>query len=184
MNNSIDVIRKLISFVLLIALIIQSFGCLIIFKATKFYIRQQSKYYLSVVLQSNQLEILAIPVKDMQSSVKVFERIESWEICYKGQMFDLLREEAHNDTVFFFGFYDMKENALNRISHFHATLLSEFQHEMKLKAIEFFGLISSLWYFEKSNLQFFQPVIRIFFIEIPDIFTSFLLNILTPPPKI
>jgi len=89
----------------------------IAFHTYKKYIKHENKNLIFNKIPHNQLEIIAIPNYELRQK-HIFKRIKTWEIQYKGIMFDFVRENKTNDTTYFYGFTDTKEIRLNKIYQF------------------------------------------------------------------
>src|SRR6056297_3132826 len=86
-------------------------GYLVVFKTLRHQIKKEQRQLLLSGIPASQVEIMAVPFDDIHHG-RNFERVKDWEICYKECMFDFFKEVETEDTVYFYGITDHKENKL------------------------------------------------------------------------
>lgn len=93
---------------------LQDSGAVLILKTRQQLHRQRMKEMIGVSLTDEGLSLVKIPQSLEEQPGALFVRTESWEFRYRGRMYDIVRQERHNDTTWYYCIYDVKETALVR----------------------------------------------------------------------
>ena len=105
-------IQKIISILFLSILLFQMMGYLLIFKIQQFYIREEIEQRIKVGLPENELVLLKVPANLSGGQVKIFQWFHKREFCYKAKMYDIVRKENHDNTIWYYCLSDEKETEL------------------------------------------------------------------------
>ena len=100
--------KKGLSISLIIILLASVAGPFAIFKGVQLGIKYEMKKTIFTKLQGENIDTLAVPSKHINNRY-LFEKKKSWELCYKGIMFDFFDEFQQGDTTYFVGRTDHKE---------------------------------------------------------------------------
>lgn len=104
--------RILATISLLSFLLPQSLGTLILFKLQQHSIRQEIKQRITAGVPEEELVLLKIPKALERTDDAVFQRMHDSEFRYCGQMYDIVRAEAHGDTTWYYCISDDQETEL------------------------------------------------------------------------
>jgi len=101
--------RKTVSIFLLLIFFFQSVGCLLIFKLQQFQVRQHVKHHILSNLSDNELILIKLPANKRQEGTFPYHFWDSDEFSYAGKMYDVVRQENHKNTIWYYCFPDEKE---------------------------------------------------------------------------
>lgn len=89
-----------------------SSGQLVQFKVRQYHVKQGIKQRIKEGLPEEELDLVKIPLEWEKSWSKDFKWIEGHEFRYKGEMYDVVRQEVHNNETWYYCIKDEKENEL------------------------------------------------------------------------
>lgn len=101
-----------VSWFLLLILLFQPLGYLVIFKIQQYQVRREIKQRLKAGVPEHKLLLLKIPRALEEQPNSSFQRIHSREFRYQGNMYDIIRQELHHDTTWYYCILDAKETGL------------------------------------------------------------------------
>ena len=104
--------RRFISFLLLVFIFFETAGTLVIFELQRFQIRREVKQHLKAGVEKIDLVLLKIPIILEQQPNKNFRRIHKGEFRYRGRMYDIVRQENHGETTWYYCISDEEETQL------------------------------------------------------------------------
>ena len=105
--------RILLAISLLLLLLFQTASYLLVFKIQQYQIRKEIKQQIKAGVPEDELVLLKIPLS-LESSAHndQFQRIHDREFRYQGEMYDIVRQEQHGDTTWYYCLWDEKESEL------------------------------------------------------------------------
>lgn len=104
---------KLIKSILLLSvLMLPLISVRVVFHYQQKSIHKSIKKKIKKGVKESDLILLKIPVSLEQSKNNRFKRIHSREFCLDGEMYDIVRQELHNDTTYYWCIWDKEETAL------------------------------------------------------------------------
>lgn len=155
----------------------------IAFHAYKKYLKHENKNLIFNKIPHSQMEILAIPNHELKQK-DLFKRIKTWEIQYKGIMFDFVRENTIDDTTYFYGFTDNKEMRLNKIYQFVSENdFSKNKDDANNILIQIVKNVSVFFFKDNismENCQFLGTKPRIFYLNF---YQSLAISVIPHPPN-
>jgi hypothetical protein len=104
--------QKAISISLLPFMLLQAAGYLIVFGLQRHEIRKEIKQQIKAGVPEEELVLLKIPKAFEAKPNPLFQRIHAHEFRYNGGMYDIVRQEAHEDTTWYYCLSDEKETQL------------------------------------------------------------------------
>lgn len=104
--------RVLPAISLLFLLLFQTASHLFVFKIQQYQIRKEIKRQIKAGVSEEELVLLKIPLALELSPNNVFKRMEAHEFRYHGEMYDVVRQEQHGDTTWYYCLWDEKESEL------------------------------------------------------------------------
>lgn len=178
-----DIYKKLLAIILGCLLVFYTFGYIIVHTYRIFEVKTKVWESIEKSTYNNHLTILVFSKDDLSAGTPGFKRIDEKEFRYNGRMYDIVKEEMKNDSVYFYCIFDEKENLL--ISAF--TLLIEKKHETDssgriASAAVFNFLADNNFTIQKIP----QPEVcktRLSFLS-DNLFLNFFPDIPTPPPQL
>ena len=99
--------RNAISTALLLLMLFRTAGHLFVFEAQQYKIRQEIKRQIKAGVPKEELVLLKIAEFD-----PAFQSLHAREFRYLGQMYDVVRQEAHGDTTWYYCLSDEQETQL------------------------------------------------------------------------
>ena len=99
------------SILFLLLLIFQSTGYYLYFKVQQHQVRYEIKQQIKAGVPESELVLLKIPLST-QENRNEFRSIHSREFRYLGKMYDIIRQEQHGGTTWFYCLCDEKETRL------------------------------------------------------------------------
>lgn len=148
--------RKAVS-ILLLTMPFQWAGYLLVFKIQQHQIRHEIKQWIRTGVPEGELALLKIPRTLEDSANREFQRFHDREFCFQGMMYDIVRQEAHGDTTWYYCLSDEKEMQL------FASLDELVKRELdqdparKKPGEKLQRLLSSLFLCDKQDLFFVNP---------------------------
>lgn len=112
------------SILFLLLLMFQSTGYFLFFRVQQYQIRYEIKQQIQAGVPEAELVLLKIS-RCIQENRNEFQRIHDHEFRYQGKMYDVVRQEQHGETLWFFCLCDEKETLL------FARLDEQVKKEMK-----------------------------------------------------
>jgi len=163
-------------------LVFHSAGHFIIFKVLEYNTKKEIKTRIKLGVPEYELVLLKIPKSIEEKPNKHFQRIHEKEFRYKGEMYDIVKEENKTDTTYYYCIHDKEETKL--FANLDTMIKNEMNNPEKEKKLN--GLIQIIngTYFKIDIETDLKPFIseRIF-----EIYSPALILIknspLTPPPK-
>jgi hypothetical protein len=101
--------RVLLAIFLLLLMLFQTASHFFVFKIHQYYIRKEIKAQIKAGVPKEALILLKI---DKSLEADEFQRVEEDEIRYHGEMYDIVRQENHGDTTWYYCIWDEKESEL------------------------------------------------------------------------
>ncbi len=93
-------------------MLLQAAGHLVILKIQQYGIRREIKQRITAGAPDQVLALIKIPKTLEEKSRHIFQRIDEGEFRYNGNMYDIVRQEAHGDTTWYYCLSDEKETQL------------------------------------------------------------------------
>jgi hypothetical protein len=104
--------RSAIAIALFLSMLFQAAGHFFVFKILQHEIRHEIKQQIKAGVPEAELVLLKIS-KDLEvKNSAVFQRLHEREFRYDGNMYDIVRQEAHGDTTWYYCLADEKETQL------------------------------------------------------------------------
>jgi hypothetical protein len=104
--------QNLAAIALLLFVLLQSAGYLLVFKIQQHAIRHEIKQQIKAGVPEAELVLLKIPKTLEEKPHPTFQRIHKREFHYDGKMYDIVRQESHGDTTWYYCLADEKETQL------------------------------------------------------------------------
>lgn len=105
--------RILLAISLLLLLLFQTASYLLVFKIQQYQIRKEIKQQIKAGVPEEALVLLKIPLSlETSAHNEHFQRIHDREFRYRGEMYDIVRQEQHGDTTWYYCLWDEKESEL------------------------------------------------------------------------
>ncbi|MDZ7289339.1 MAG: hypothetical protein ONB44_07820 [candidate division KSB1 bacterium] len=101
--------RSIVATVLLLFMLLQAAGYLFVFEIQKYEIRREIKQHIKAGVPEAELVLFKICEGKPHPA---FQRVEEHEFRYDGQMYDVVRQESHGDTTWYYCLADEKETQL------------------------------------------------------------------------
>lgn len=101
--------RKTVSVILLLVFIFQSIGCLMIFKLQQLQVRHNVKHHILSTLANDELTLIKLPLNKDKSANRSYRFVNSDELRYAGNMYDIVRTETHGEETWYYCYSDKKE---------------------------------------------------------------------------
>ena len=157
--------NRLLSLLLLGCLLFSSAGCVLLLKLQQYQVRQEVKQRLKAAVPAEELVLLKIARQLEQDGSPAFERIHSREFRYRGQLYDIVRQEAHEDTTWYYCLHDAQETRLfAQLEDLTDQELDRTGTRQKQRIL-LFKLLSSL-YFAESGFSW-APSARVYLSHTP-----------------
>lgn len=107
--------KKILSILLIAVYIANAGGIIFLFVIRKNQFNNEFRNFLKYNLKDHELKKIAIPLRGLPDNI--FRMIESDEFRYMGKMYDIVREKAVGDSVFYYCYCDEnEENFLQKFS--------------------------------------------------------------------
>jgi hypothetical protein len=87
-------------------------GYFIVFKCLQFNVRSEIKSVIKEGMALKDLSLIKIHISKYSPDENLLSWKEENEFLYKGNMYDVVRQEAHYDTIYYYCINDLKENEL------------------------------------------------------------------------
>ena len=107
--------KRTVSILLSALLIFNSLGYVVFYHQVRYQIRSMMRNEVRLGLGSSKVETVRIYYSDIRSKKIDFKRMEKREFRLDGQMYDVVKEEKHEDFILFYCIKDIKETALNEL---------------------------------------------------------------------
>lgn len=175
--------RSVVATVLLLSMLFQAAGYLFVFKIQQYQIRQEIKQQIKAGVPEAELVLLKIPKTLEEKPHPTFQRIDKREFRYDGKMYDIVRQEGHGDTTWYYCLSDEKETQLfaNLDELVEQDMTENPQHRKQIDALLY--LLGALYCSHKTEDIFIfsneQSVATLFFFSLKT--WDFLPS--TPPPE-
>ena len=104
--------RRAVAIALLFLMLFQAAGHLFVFKIQQHEIRQEIKRQIKAGVPEAELVLLKISRTMEDRPNRFFQRIHQLEFPYNGSMYDIVRQESHGDTTWYYCLADEKETQL------------------------------------------------------------------------
>jgi hypothetical protein len=105
-------VKKTIVIILLMCFLFNTTGVYTVFYALQYENKERITELISKGIPEEYLTILKIPERIAKENNTLFQRIESNEIRYKDNMYDVVKEEHCNGFVYFYCINDEREDEL------------------------------------------------------------------------
>lgn len=87
-------------------------GAFVHFKVRQYQVKKEIKHRIKAGVPENELDLVKIPQEWEKQGNKDFRWVEGHEFRYKGEMYDVVRQESHGDETWYYCVKDEKENEL------------------------------------------------------------------------
>jgi len=104
--------RRTVAISLLFFMLLQAAGYFFVFKLQQHEIRQEIKQQIKAGVPEEELVLFKIPQILGEKPPATFQRIHAREFRYNGKLYDIVREETHGDTTWYYCLPDEKETQL------------------------------------------------------------------------
>lgn len=111
--TALNITRKLAPAFFLVIFSLPVTGTYFLFKIRQSTIHKNIRKYMEDGLDESQLVLLKIPLSE-ELNPGLFERTEENEFKFKGNMFDVVKSERHQDTTWYWCVWDKDETALEK----------------------------------------------------------------------
>jgi len=176
-------LRKILTYIFLTILLMQSAGLLLVFLNAQYQHKREVRNYLSQYFSKDNFQLIKIPVAETLSSAGNFQRMEDTEFSYDDKLFDIYHEETIDDTVYFYCLRDDTEEII-------VKSIDEFFNNKKINAqtSNFTSLFQRLPIFvsNHSYMNLFGLNVRSRYIHFPhpnNSYLSIILDVVIPPPR-
>ncbi len=148
--------RRIVALSLLFFMPFQTAGYLFVFKLQQHEIRQEIKQQIKAGIPEGELVLFKIP-KTLASKTRSFWSIPEGELHYNGKRYDVVRQETHGDTIWYYCLADEKETRL------FANLDEAVKHDMnqnparQQKRERILQLFGPLFFSHDQDFPFLEP---------------------------
>jgi len=143
--------RKLISILLLLVFFFQSVGCLVVFKIQQLQVRREVKHHILSKLADSELSVIKMPKNRKDKTGFLYHFIDSDEFSYAGKMYDVVREESHGNSIWYYCYPDKKETkVLAELNDFIRDRTANNPQKKKQRE-DYQRLLNSLFYAENQE---------------------------------
>ncbi len=142
--------KKIITFLVLIIVLISTVGYIFLLKINLYIIHKEVKYELMSQNNYEKSIILTIPISQ-QNPINSFIEIHSREFRYKGEMYDVISRYDSADVTVFRCIHDIEESNLFNVFTEILKINKSEGHQSRLK---YFPNVFNFYFFEISNINF------------------------------
>jgi hypothetical protein len=173
-------LKKTISILLCLALLTNSVGFLIIFKFLQSQAQSDIKAMLQCEIPMEKLELIAI---SNHNQYKQNWKKENNEFLYEGRMYDVVKMKISKDTTYYYCINDTREEDLfaNQAELIKQNVNDSIAHNKTAQKL--FQQLVQDYFFSKSELNLFAGISRLNPANLRNNYSSFILDIPSPPPK-
>lgn len=104
--------KKTISIVLIVSFVFNTIGFYILFFAVKYQNKERITELIHKGIINDYLILLKISKKTASQNNASFQRIESNEVKYNGNMYDIVKEETYDSLIYFYCISDEVEDEI------------------------------------------------------------------------
>ena len=135
-------------------MLLQAAGCLFIFKIRQYEIRREIKQRIKAGAPDQELSLIKIPKTLEEKPHPAFRRIDEGEFRYDGNMYDVVRQEAHGDTTWYYCLSDEKETQL--FANLDDLVKREMSRdtEQKQRLVRLLDWLGSLFFDHRREVAF------------------------------
>ncbi len=175
--------RGAVAISLLFSMLFQAAGHFFIFRIQQHKIRQEIEQQIKAGVSEAELVLLKIPKTLEEKPHSTFQRIHKREFRYDGKMYDIVRQESHGDTTWYYCLPDEKETQLfaNLDELVKQDMAGDPQHRKQID--ELLRLLGALYCSHKTDGFFIfsneQKAATFFFFNL----TTWDFPPSTPPPE-
>jgi len=172
-----------ISILLLFVMLFQATGWLFIFEIQQCEIRREIKQQIKAGVPEQDLVLLKISRNLEEKSNSIFQRIHEREFRYEGNMYDIIRREAHGDTTWYYCLSDEKETQL--FANLDELVKRDMNQnpERQQQIGKLFHLLGSLFFNSRDNDLFVYAGEEIESTDFLFRLKTWIGTPLTPPPE-
>lgn len=175
--------RKCFTILLIVLLLMNSFGFIILFVPGKYVIKAiVHQAILEDKIEENELIIISFNIQDLKNSkIDFLWEEEGREFRFNGKMYDVKKIKEDADSIHFTCYYDCKENILESLF----TLFSS-KSKTERNQINFTNLSFGVYYTEKivTTVRLSdENVTLIPLLKNEGLLPLSFLDVLTPPPQ-
>jgi hypothetical protein len=168
-------LKRLISFLLILSIFCSLIGYYLIFKIEQFQVKERVEREILKNIPEEELTIIIIP-QDKMDQIKWTE--ENKEFKYNGEMYDLVKSIKRGDTIHYYCYNDVQETKLITILD---KLVKEQSDNSKTKTLQKQTHIN--YFFQRSTSLLNSQISTITFNDIVIHYKSIKRDIIPPPPK-
>ena len=171
--------KKIVAILLLIFFVYNYVGFFSLFLYNQYKVREEVKHKIKQQVPVKELVLLKIPLKTANSH---FNKLHKTEFLYQGKMYDIVKSNVKNDTVFYYCINDTKEEELfknldKQIEDYINNNRTKNHNKVKIKKTinnYLLSRINYLFFNSSKKISYSQKKYNLnkLFLEIPD-----------PPPK-
>lgn len=175
--------KRAMTLTLLLALIFNFLGAGFVYNIWLYSIKHTVKENLDQEY-SDQSRIIKVPKAWSNNPPKDFKWHEDDEFEYRGQMYDIIREEAHGNKIWYYCYWDKAETKLlKHLSKYVSNYLQQHPDKQH-QASTLQSYLNKTFLLSKTN-GLLEPDRKTLFLRIinPEI-ESISLGIKTPPPQL
>lgn len=132
-------------------MIIPFAGTYILYKYQKKIIRKEIKHKIIAGIDKSELVLIKVHNSKIEIDLK-WEHSKEFE--YKGEMYDVVSKEFHNDSTYFWCWWDYDETSLNK--QLKSSLAKALGHDTKTKNTQnrLQNFLKTLYFQENSKSEF------------------------------
>jgi hypothetical protein len=104
--------KKTVSILLIVSFVFNTIGFYVLFFAVKYQNKERITELIHKGIVDDHLILLKIPKKITSQNNASFQRIESDELKYNGNMYDIVKEESHDGLIYFYCISDEVEDEI------------------------------------------------------------------------
>ncbi len=111
-KNILNSIKAIVFAAMVLILVLHGFLDIAVFKSLEYRIKKEVKGIIKSGLSDEELTLLKFHKSITDKSVPGFEWKEDKEFRYRNEMYDIVRQEAVGDSIYYYCFHDTEESEL------------------------------------------------------------------------
>lgn len=152
------------------------------FKALQYQVRNEVKQKIKKNVPDDELVLITISVADNKSLTWTRPNIE---FRYKGEMYDIVRQETKEDIILYYCIHDFKESKLFANLDEHVQRHIADNPQQRKKAENILKTVTKDYFFQLLIISHFPEVQQnLKYNKYLQAYNSICLDVLTPPPKL
>lgn len=173
-------LKKLAATLLTLIICYNTVGYYIVFKTSQLKVKSEIKKLIKSSVPEDQLVVFRLSPENQND----FEWIHSKEFRYKGNMYDIVRKTVISASeTDLYCIHDVQETGL--FAHLDFLVKQAMNHDKNAsKSSTLLSVYFSMLYFQSyQDFNFSPQGTEMQFTEIPEIYASLCLSVLSPPPR-